>query len=104
MGFFQSLGSKISGAANFLGRKVGAAAQYVGQKVQQGANAAANLADKVPILGSGIGDALRSAGGVGDAITDAGKALVGGHGGLAGVQDAIGRGVDAAKNTLVKFH
>ena len=99
MGFFQSIGSKVSGAANWLGRKAGQAAQFVGNnKVSDVANKAADVVSKIPII-SGASDAIRSVGDVGRAAVDVGKALVGGHGGLKGAGEAIGRGVNAAENS-----
>ena len=77
MGFFQGLGSKLSGAANWIGRKIGAASQYVGGKVNKIANGVADYVDKVPGAGV-ISGALRGVGGIGDSLVNGGKALVGG--------------------------
>ena len=84
MGFFQGIGSKLSGAANFIGRKVGQAAQFVGSKVSKIGNGVADFVDKIPGAGV-ISGALRAGAGVGDALVNGGKALVGGYGGLNGV-------------------
>jgi len=96
MGFFQGLGSKLSGAANFIGRKIGAASQYVGGKVAKIANGVADYVDKVPGT-SVISGALRGVGGIGDALVNGGKALVGGYGGLAGAAKAVEDGIGKAE-------
>jgi len=97
MGFFQGLGAKLSGAANFIGRKIGAASQYVGGKVAKIANGIADYVDAVPGA-SMISGALRGVGGIGDSIVNGGKALVGGHGGLMGAARAVEDGLGKAEN------
>ena len=95
MGFFQGIGSKLKGAANWIGRKIGAASQYVGAKVKDVANGVADYVDAVPGA-SMISGALRGVGGIGDSIVNGGKALVGGHGGLMGVARAAEDGFGKA--------
>ena len=89
MGFFSSLGSKISKGANWLGRKVGQGAQYIGNKV-------VDLANAVP-FSNPISDIARAAG---SALTNTGKALVGGHGGIGGAIQAAENGV---KNVVGQY-
>lgn len=101
MGFFQGIGSKISKAANYLGRKVGNAAQYIGNKVSDGANAVADFADRIPGAGV-IAGALRSGAGIGDALVQGGKSLVGGYGGINGAitaaENGLGKAMDVGKS------
>ena len=95
MGLFQ----KLSGAANYFGRKIGAGAQWLGQKVSDAASAASSIASKIP-GGALIGAGLNGVAGVGRSIVDAGKALVGGHGGLGGVSSAIQDGIAQGTKVL----
>lgn len=95
MGLFQ----KISGAANYLGRKVGAGAQWIGKKVYDVAGAASSIASKIPGAGL-IAGGLAGVSGIGKSIVDAGKALVGGHGGLGGVSSAIQDGIAQGARVL----
>ena len=99
MGFFSAIGSKISQGANWLGRKVGQGAQYVGQKVSDLASAGASIASKIPGADL-IAKGLSGVAAIGNSAVNAGKALVGGHGGLGGVSNAIQDGIAHATGVL----
>ena len=88
----------ISKGANWLGRKVGQGAQFLGNKLSAGAHFLGNKISSIPIVGSAIGGALNTVGDIGNSVVDAGKALVGGHGGLAGAGKAIEQGVAKAES------
>ena len=60
-------------------------------------NGVADFVDKVPGAGV-ISGALRAGAGVGDALVNGGKALVGGYGGLNGAIDAARDGLSSASD------